>query len=290
MTPADIRRITKLLSDIKEQLARIGIDRKANNQQSQPNPPPTVTVNALLEVPVAVREYYEAHNKHKWEPRLKTGIEIAGIAAALWLGYLNLSVLHEIRKQTPEINKAAEASDKQAQLLARQMESTLAVFINLDLGLNEEGLSVSIQNFGHSIAHGGKGQITVTRMLLPSQKAMGSATYDIMPPDLMSIDRPHLNEWAHLYVIPGFTPYSIENVARTEESVTVSGSFSYENGFGHKMTMPICSSYISYRIRNSVGGAPGVQNFVPCKEFDGVLRTAIEAKKEEAERGYSGKK
>lgn len=128
MTPLDIR-LLKVLSDIKGQLARIGTGRQANDQQDHPQPAPIVTVNAVLELPPAVRSYYESQNKRPWGKWLKNLLEVAAVCAAFWLGYLNWGVLNEIKKQTPEMRRSAKAAADAAKAAQDSITLTRENFI-----------------------------------------------------------------------------------------------------------------------------------------------------------------
>ncbi len=80
----------------------------------QPQQPPSVSVNSVLEIPIAIREYCESQNKRKWGNWLKNALEVAAVGVAVWLAFLNLGVLKEIRQQTPEIKNSAKAAGEAA--------------------------------------------------------------------------------------------------------------------------------------------------------------------------------
>ena len=124
MTVLEFRKLTKLLLDIKNHLARIGIKRDSTADHPQPQPAPVVTVNTVLEIPVAIREYYESKNKHRWGNRLKNLLEIAAVGVAVWLAFLNRGVLNEIQEQTPKIIESADA--------AKRAADTAALTVRLD--------------------------------------------------------------------------------------------------------------------------------------------------------------
>jgi hypothetical protein len=144
MTDFVVRKLLKVISSIdntllslKDQVARIVKDQDATDKQRDPSPSTPITIGAITGLPVTVTKYYESNTQTQWSKRLKTLIEIAAIGAAFWLAWLNHDVLVEIRKQTPELRKAAEAAKSAAGTAKVSLEAVQRAFVTFDqMGLD----------------------------------------------------------------------------------------------------------------------------------------------------------
>jgi hypothetical protein len=55
-----------------------------------------------------------------------------------------------------------------------------------------------------------------------------------------------------------------------QQTVTIKGLLTFDNGFGDIINEPICVSWLEYRF----SGAPPMVGFVPCEDFPALLRKA----------------
>ncbi|MGA3238236.1 MAG: hypothetical protein ABSG03_18240 [Bryobacteraceae bacterium] len=210
-------------------------------------------------------------------------MEITAIGAAIWIGRINLKVLRQIERQTPEIAKSADAAKASAELTRQQLLLTLPAIITIDFGVAEEGLGVTVENHGHAIARNISVKITVTPETLPKRTVLGSADYSVVWPTLPP-GPPFLNVTGRTFPIPRFNVYTREDATDTKWSVTVKGTTSWDDGFGNVESKSICLSYLGYHVLNAVGGRMGSDKFIPCDDFPVALRNALDAKLEEARR------
>lgn len=161
-----LRGIEQNLLDIKKQLQTIAVSGKPNNRDGKP-PYELTKVVAELNLPVAVREHYEAKYSHPWRSRLKGfmkfGLEFGAIGVALWLAFLNRGVLTEIQKQTPKIAKSADAAKSAADTASKSLEVSERPWLSIEdvsigspLTFNNGGglvsINYSIKNYGNSPA------------------------------------------------------------------------------------------------------------------------------------------
>ena len=82
------------------------------------------------------------------------------------------------------------------------------------------------------------------------------------------------------FVLPGYTPSSLKETYRFQQSVTIQGRFSYDNGFGDIVAEDVCTSWLrdmpnDPALPERPGGPPG---FVPCDQVETWLRKMRELK------------
>jgi len=77
----------------------------------------------------------------------------------------------------------------------------------------------------------------------------------------------------------------MDKIMHTRESITISGTFSYDNGFGETVHQDFCRTYLGYKFRGFIHGDKSHPtsgedaSFHTCADFDGALRRALEFKK-----------
>lgn len=175
MTDWEVGRLKNAIDDLAHWLSRIqarldtiAVNTDPANKASDPHPTLPIPVTATLNLPIAAAEYYESNKKRKWPEGLKWLLEISAIAAALWIGCLNLRVLWQIEKQTPKIAKSADATQSASQTATLTMRlgerAWLAVrypMINLNVG-SRISVPLVFENTGKTPAKNLKGVIRVT--------------------------------------------------------------------------------------------------------------------------------
>ncbi|HEY1900916.1 MAG TPA: hypothetical protein VGG56_00670 [Terracidiphilus sp.] len=128
--------------------------------------------------------------------------------------------------------------------------------------------------------------VRVQRITLPNKAPIGSPVRcDINAPQLASFET-GMNEIAQVCELPGFGTKAADEVMFTRQSVTISGSLVYENGFDQTITQNICQTYIGYRYKSEVKGPNGNTNLVSgedesfhdCGDFDRILSRAMRFK------------
>jgi hypothetical protein len=81
------------------------------------------------------------------------------------------------------------------------------------------------------------------------------------------------------YSLPGFTPSVLEAIRRTEQTVMVTGEFTYDNGFGDVQREKVCMYWLS-GIPNKAEAEGGANSFYPCDDFYIRMSNVLKAKKE----------
>jgi hypothetical protein len=79
--------------------------------------------------------------------------------------------------------------------------------------------------------------------------------------------------------LPGLTPAEMEAIRRTEQTVMVTGEFSYNNGFGDIERQNVCLYWLS-GIPDKTEAEGGGNGFVPCDGFSVRLNNVLKARRE----------
>jgi hypothetical protein len=182
--------------------------------------------------------------------------------------------------------KAAGAASNQTDLLRQQMKTTLPASVRFNVGMVNQKIEISAQNYGHSIATKVGGSITIERSHLPDQKPIGMPiSYEIVLPDLSpppSPGEPDTSGTNHDYEIPGFTTADMEAAQRTEQTITVRATFSYEDGFSGTHRSAQCQSFLwTPMFTNIAGGQMAIRGFIECQQVGSALKTYDKYKKEQ---------
>jgi hypothetical protein len=81
------------------------------------------------------------------------------------------------------------------------------------------------------------------------------------------------------FALPGLTPNIMEAIRRTEQTVMVTGEFSYDNGFGDIERQNVCQYWLS-GIPNKTEAEGGANGFFPCEGFSVRLNNVLKARSE----------
>jgi len=170
---------------------------------------------------------------------------------------------------------------KQTTLMRQQMVGMEAAVVEIpeaDPQLNGDSLgraanvTVNFGNSGHIIARNVHVSLEISRWTLPQERALGKPIYQ---------------DWTIAAISPNKTP--IAHVIRLnlpadqmvllnemQQTIKISGSFVYDNGFSDIVTQPICSKYLFYVARNKSGRETGRGGgFQSCEQFPAALDSAL---------------
>jgi type II secretory pathway pseudopilin PulG len=170
MTGGDAQALVRLLIKVLRGL-QAGIDEYTKtireSQQSggqQPEQPLPLEIRSELRFPRAIREYYESEQRERqstWK-KIKTGLEIIGVSAAVILAILTYFTFKKVSSQANSAQKQADSAQKQVRIMQKQLEAAERSWIKLveckptelyfwrgSAGIN---IQATIQNVGHSVA------------------------------------------------------------------------------------------------------------------------------------------
>jgi hypothetical protein len=160
MNLPDRRLITALvrtLRSVADKIDAIHKYQQASDAQKQSQPLRTLPVEIESDprIPIAIREHYEAENKNrksKWR-RFKNIVEVVGIASAFTLAVLTYFTLQEIRTQTENSRKSANAAKTSADIAAAELRPWVwaEIGITKPLSFSDKGARLGIVAVLHSV-------------------------------------------------------------------------------------------------------------------------------------------
>lgn len=256
-------------------------------QQGVPRNQNAATVNNDFATAETQRELH-------WLEKLNFGgqfcLVIVGIVAACIYG----RQLNTMNSQLTQMSKQSSEIEKQTDLMKDETIGTKGALLQFDPHLNVlsslKGDSPVFVNqiravTGRVTAQRIAVELSVQRVALPSKKPIGSPIRcDLHMPQMASngIDLGMSGE-AKVCELPGFNQRDGDDVMFMRQTVTISGSMEYNNGFGQIIHENICKTFLGYRYKgeekvpngtiNLISG--GDESFHDCSDFDRVLHRAI---------------
>jgi hypothetical protein len=223
-----------------------------------------------------------------------TGIGVAAAVGAIVIYGLQLDAmrgqLRAMEGSSADTRTLAEAAKTQADDLRAQMRATMPAIVNFSIGLSNQKVEIAAENHGRFRATKVGGKITITRQTLPDQRQIGEpGSYDVVLRDLDGFPQAGQQTAQHGtnkdFEIPGFTTKDMEAVMRTEQTVTVEGTFRYDDGLGEIHESTQCVSFVwSPMMVNINGAGMAYRGFQECQQLAASLKTIQQWKKEQAER------
>lgn len=84
------------------------------------------------------------------------------------------------------------------------------------------------------------------------------------------------NRGPQTFGLPGLTSTAMEAMRRTEQTVMVTGTFSYNNGFEDVRPEKICFMWLAYSYQPKGEAVARSAGFVPCASFSAAYQSALE--------------
>jgi hypothetical protein len=204
--------------------------------------------------------------------RKRFAVEV--ITACLLLLYVTIAAFQwcEMRRSTDNTSKTLSEVQKQTTLMRQQLEGTMSAVVTFqepritpDPVTRVELLVIALPNRGHVTAPEAHASFQIDTVSFPDLTAtLESKTETIVTHQLVPG-----GAWGQNYALPGFTQRELQFTTQ-RKTITVKGTFGYDNGFGSKFEEPICYSFIgSYNIKNEdAGSTSGGGGFFPCEGFE----------------------
>jgi hypothetical protein len=267
------------------------------------NPTPTDPVSPQQRIPTAQQGYNananlavaETKRELHWLEKLNFAgqfcLVIVGIiAACIYRGQLST-----MNSQLTEMSVQSSQIQRQTTLMENETMGAKGAVLQFVPSLNvlaskEDGpiFSSTVRAWaGRSTAKNVVLHMEVQRIYLPSMKPIrDSVRCDITAPQLASFET-GMNEISRVCELPGFDVTAADEVMFTRQSVKITGSLGYENGFGQIVKEDICQAFLGYRYHAEEKASNGSINLIsgedesfhPCNDFDRLVRRANRFKK-----------
>ena len=249
------------------------IIRNANNES--PLIEAIQIINARLDVIEGQQRKDEEEERRNSRSQLRVNRKIAIFTGLLFVTSLVSDIF--LIRQTSIGQQSANAATDQIRLSREQMIATLSAEVLFTVDLGDQKVRVNAQNYGHSIATKIGGKMSIERFSLPRHLPMTTrVVYDVHLQDLDAMSASGQGNYgaSREYEIPGFTTKNLEAMMRTEETVTVDGTFTYDNGFGGGKETHICLTFIgSPPMLNINGATTRYSGFIECQQLSAALKT-----------------
>ena len=207
------------------------------SSKSQPKPAP------------AHHEITRQPEKYWWDA-WKPYVELAGVVLLAVYTIVTIMLYCATRQSTDLLKQ---------QLIGSQ--SALIEFTPI-LSLPDPVLSANFINQGASMAKSFKASISISRRSIPGNAPIGPVGRKI--PIEQALIRPKRSAEGSVIYMENFSSEESAAIKDGREVVTITGSFSYDNGFGEILRQGICSTYVS------VNGSSG---FMPCEDAESTTKT-----------------
>ena len=284
MKPAEMRRLTRLLNQALSELRllRAGVDSidcllgspphehkdsvfadtPADDQRSNPRPLATIRVitqpsDAELQQRNANQQGADRFQRRslivQWSLFLAT---LSAFGAAAYYAHI---------------------AEEQTTLLRQQLIGSQGATVTLTLSLYPNNmLSVNFDQRGTVAAKNVCLAFQAVRKTIPDLT-------NIEPPISGTACEPVLSDRVarapQEFALPGLTPAAMEEIRKTQQTVMVTGEFSYDNGFGDVARESVCQYWLS-GIPDKTVPEGGANEFVTCGEFPARLNNVLKARNE----------
>jgi hypothetical protein len=281
MTPRQFKALVEMLRtelaslrETVQQTASTISDQQIAHQRTQQEEGQKVEREiAGLYIPPDERRQNEANQERRHRQNL--GVQKALILGT-WLAFVTAAIYAAIAAyQSCQIRQQAIAAhdtlceiQKQTALMRRQLAGTLGALIPqkspfpnqlsndpVERGFN--GIALSFINLGKVDALDFRANVTLARKLLPNYTPIGK-------PQKQEISKPRIVPFERIGNIPSsipgsvysdqpgikfdvsdFTDVDMRRLQNWQETIEISGYFEYDNGFGNKISEPIC--FLNYK-------------------------------------------
>jgi hypothetical protein len=182
---------------------------------------------------------------------------------------------------------------KQNELSLQQIKGTQAAMVHMLLGIgrNPYRLTVQASNSGHVIANKIVAHIIVTIRELPGRKQKARFEFDWGPETLApagDINPIGPTQKSKSFDIPGYDEAAIESARLFRWTMRVESAFSYENGFGDKLSSSNCVDMVAVGYTSADPEQAQVGQ-VNCDDFESTVATTLKNKKAVEEEAKSKK-
>jgi hypothetical protein len=272
---------------------------KTSEQASQTEPeiPPTVTCPQLP--PSHANCQITCKQEKNWWDKGKPFVELCGIILlAVYTGY-TIKIYRANHEAAIAAHDTLVQIQQQTTLLRDQTIGTQGAILEFDPALSIPAIVTAVRAVpGRVAAKYVEVKLTAQRIYLPSKRPIGNSIQcNINVPQVVGTESPNLillSGSIRACYLPDFDQAAMDEVMFTRQSVTIRGSFSYDNGFGEISRQDFCRIYLGYKYRGFINGdvnhptSGEDASFRDCADFDQFLNRALAYKKKYTENYVPG--
>jgi len=193
--------------------------------------------------------------------------------------------LHQIQQQTTLMRQ--EMVGTYAAIIPQQSPWPRAIPDDLEL-LKYTGIGITFQNVGRVKAKQFTADITMTRESIPAYRTIGhpqrkQVTQAEMRPRDQNGPQGYADAANIKFNTSMITSHDIDLLHHLGETIEISGSFRYDNGFDETIQRKFCLIYINIPQHSFAGGTVGGggnEDWVPCEEGKFAIKQALSWKQE----------
>jgi len=263
---------------------------KANIEtgHADPNISPTPSVPKLP--PAKTRCEITCKPEKDWWDKSKKFVEIAGVLILGVYTWYTIKIYYANHDAAIAAQKTLCEIQKQTRLMRQETIGNQGAVLVFDPAISVPAIVAAVRPIpGRVTAKDVEVRMTVQRISLPEKQPIGKPIpCDISVPQVAGGESPNLallSGSIHACYLPDFNQSSANEIMHTRQSVAISGTFSYDNGFGEIISQKFCRMYLGYRFSGFISGDKSHPtsgedaSFHDCDDFDGALRRALDFKK-----------
>jgi hypothetical protein len=189
------------------------------------------------------------------------------------------SQLRELHDGGVDTHTLAQQAVNQTTLLRQQVVGTQAAALRFSTGFSAEGFEIGVVNIHDVAAIGTHITIRMTLASLPKGLPLSRPVINEVTVPFIVKDKPFGRQWP----VPWPQQEFRGNDWPGKRAVRVDGEYSYEDGFGNKVSESFCTVYLPrFRIVMKGESASG-EGSVPCEGLEYTIRDVQARMKEAAE-------
>ncbi len=227
--------------------------------------------SAKVQVPQSTINHNDSQ-KHKQECRQRWKFRFQTLTVIVITLYTIIAGI-----QACQMRRATEAARESTDLLRKQLVGTQAANVALRLSIYpNNALSVMFDHRGVVAAREVRFVFHAIRKRIPGLEEIEAAITHTAYEPILSPQQIYAPKE---YSLPGFTPSVMDAIRRTEQTIMVTGQFSYDNGFGDMHREEICMYWLT-GIPNRTSDQGGANEFFPCEDFPVRLSNVLKSNQE----------
>jgi len=258
-------------------------DPTGDQTKVQKEVPSAIAPETGTEPPLSSHELTCKTKRDVWD-HAKFAAELIGLGFLIAYTIYTAGIYCANRKSAEATQNTFLEIQKQTLLQKQQLIGTQAAIVDLwqntppELSIDNlqevRFVRLDLENSGHVTATSVQVRLEIARLTLPNENKIGNAVNaEFMVPSLAQEKRIHRD--FRFFVNPADTKLIFD----TKQTIRLSGTITYNNGFDQIIPVPICFSYLAYTVRNKAGAERGSgSGFQRCEELGAALQSVQKEK------------
>ncbi len=197
------------------------------------------------------------NQKKHWLDYVTFGLELFGLIVLCVYAAYTIKIYYANQKAADAAQRTLGEVQKQTTLTRQQLVGTMSAVLTFEPRITNDPLTatevvlVQLLNQGHVIAPEAHATVQIETISFPNlNKLLESQTYTVVAQQV----GPGAG-WSRQYPLQDFAQPE-RQFATQRKTITVKGTFWFDNGFGDKFEQPICFTYIgNYHFKTEEGGS-----------------------------------